>query len=121
VIAEGWNEVTSSLDPTAHAEVVAIRRACEAVGDYKLEGAILYSSCEPCPMCLAAIYWARIDRLVFASTRDEAAAVGFDDALIYAEVPKAPHERLLPTRQMQCAEADAVFAAWAVKADKIPY
>jgi len=72
-------------------------------------------------MCLAAIYWARIDRLVFASTRDEAAAVGFDDALIYAEVPKAPHERLLSTRQMQCAEADAVFAAWAVKADKIPY
>ena len=72
-------------------------------------------------MCLAAIYWARIDRLVFASTRDEAAAVGFDDALIYAEVPKAPHERLLPTRQMQCAEADAVFAAWDVKQDKIPY
>ncbi len=121
VIAEGWNEVTSSLDPTAHAEVVAIRRACEAVGDYKLEGATLYSSCEPCPMCLAAIYWARIDRLVFASTRDEAAAVGFDDALIYAEVPKAPHERLLPTRHMRCAEADTVFAAWDVKQDKIPY
>ncbi|MFZ4532508.1 MAG: nucleoside deaminase, partial [Alsobacter sp.] len=83
VLAEGWNEVTSSNDPTAHAEVTAIRRACAAVGDFSLAGATLYTSCEPCPMCLASAYWARITRIVYANTRDEAAAIGFDDAFIY--------------------------------------
>jgi guanine deaminase len=121
VLAEGWNEVTSTLDPTAHAEVTAIRRACQAVGDFALKGAIIYSSCEPCPMCLAAIYWARLDRLVFANTRDQAGAIGFDDAVIYDEMPKHPLERLLATTHLPLAEADAVFADWARKTDKIAY
>lgn len=121
VIAEGGNEVTSSHDPTAHAEVVAIRRACAAAGDFSLAGATIYASCEPCPMCLAAIYWARLDRLVFANTRQQAAAIGFDDALIYDEVPKDPLARTLPTRRLPTPEAEAAFAAWMRKADKIAY
>ncbi|HEY8578845.1 MAG TPA: nucleoside deaminase [Beijerinckiaceae bacterium] len=121
VIAEGWNEVTSANDPTAHAEVVAIRRACAAAGDFSLAGATIYASCEPCPMCLAAIYWARLDRLVFANTRAQAAAIGFDDALIYDEVPKAPLARSLPTRHLPSPEAEAAFAAWMRKADRVAY
>lgn len=121
VIAEGWNEVTSALDPTAHAEVTAIRRACQAVGDFSLEGATLYSSCEPCPMCLAATYWARIGRLVFANTRDEAAAIGFDDAFLYGEMPKDPLKRALPTQHIALDEAREVFELWRAKPDKIPY
>jgi guanine deaminase len=121
IIAEGWNQVTSSHDPTAHAEVVAIRRACAAVGDFSLHGAVIYSSCEPCPMCLAAIYWARLERLVFANTREQAAAIGFDDAFLYAEVPKSPHERQMPTDRIAMAEAEDVFALWMGKADKITY
>ncbi len=121
VLAEGWNEVTSALDPTAHAEVVAIRRACAAVGSFSLAGATLYSSCEPCPMCLAAAYWARVGRLVYANTRDQAAAAGFDDAFLYDEVPKAPQARTLPTRRLALPEAEAVFQAWVNKADKIAY
>ncbi len=121
IIAEGWNQVTSSHDPTAHAEVVAIRRACAAVGDFALAGATIYSSCEPCPMCLAAIYWARLERLVFANTREQAAAIGFDDAFLYAEVPKPPHQRQMPTDRIAMAEAEAVFALWTNKVDKIAY
>ena len=121
VIAEGSNEVTSSNDPTAHAEVVAIRRACAAVQDFSLAGATIYSSCEPCPMCLSAIYWARLDRLVYANTRDQAAAIGFDDAFLYDEVPKAPLDRRMPTRHLRSAEAEATFHAWAEKTDKISY
>lgn len=121
VIAEGFNQVTSSNDPTAHAEVVAIRRACEALGAFSLEGATIYSSCEPCPMCLSAIYWARLDRLVFANTRDQAAAIGFDDAFLYDEVPKPVPARKLPTIHCPSPEAEAVFHAWADKADKISY
>ena len=121
IIAEGANEVTSSNDPTAHAEVVAIRRACAAVEDFSLAGATIYSSCEPCPMCLSAIYWARLDRLVYANTRDQAAAIGFDDAFLYDEVPKAPLERQMPTRHLPSAEAEATFHAWAEKIDKISY
>jgi tRNA(Arg) A34 adenosine deaminase TadA len=121
IVAEGWNEVTSTLDPTAHAEVTAIRRACLAVGDFSLKGATIYSSCEPCPMCLAAIYWARLDRLVFANTRDQAKVVGFDDALIYEEVPKDPLQRLLPTTHLPMSAASEVFDDWAKKADKIAY
>ena len=89
VVAEGWNQVTSTNDPTAHAEVVAIRRACAALGRFDLRGAVLYTSCEPCPMCLAAAYWARVDAVVFGNARDEAAAIGFDDQWLYDEVPKA--------------------------------
>jgi guanine deaminase len=121
IIAEGWNQVTSSHDPTAHAEVVAIRRACAALGDFSLSGAVIYSSCEPCPMCLAAIYWARLERLVFANTREQAAAIGFDDAFLYAEVPKSPHERRMPTERIAMAEAEDVFALWMGKTDKIAY
>ncbi len=121
IIAEGWNEVTSALDPTAHAEVTAIRRACQAVGTFSLEGATLYSSCEPCPMCLAATYWARIGRLVYANTRDEAASIGFDDAFLYDEMPKDPLKRALPTDHVALDEAREVFELWRNKADKIAY
>jgi pyrimidine deaminase RibD-like protein len=121
IIAEGWNEVTSALDPTAHAEVTAIRRACQAVGHFSLEGATLYSSCEPCPMCLAATYWARIGRLVYANTRDEAASIGFDDAFLYDEMPRDPLKRALPTDHVALDEARAVFEIWRNKADKIAY
>ena len=121
VIAEGWNMVTSSNDPTAHAEVTAIRRACEAVGAFELKGATLFTSCEPCPMCLASAYWARVSRIVYANTRDEAAAIGFDDAFIYDEVPKAPGDRSLPMQHQPRDDAAAAFAAWAAKLDKIRY
>ncbi len=121
VLAEGANEVTSAKDPTAHAEVVAIRRACEAVDDFSLAGATIYASCEPCPMCLASIYWARIGRIVFANTREQAAAIGFDDAFLYAEVPKPISQRAIPTLHEGSAMADAVFAEWMEMEDKIKY
>jgi guanine deaminase len=121
IIAEGWNCVTSGNDPTAHAEVTAIRRACEALGTFSLKGCEIFSSCEPCPMCLAAIYWARLDRITFANSRAEAAAIGFDDALIYGEVSKPIEDRLIPTTKLALPEAEAVFAEWRAKADKTPY
>jgi guanine deaminase len=121
VIAEGWNQVTSAHDPTAHAEVVAIRRACEAIGSHDLHGHVIYSSCEPCPMCLSAIYWARLGRLVFANSRDEAAAIGFDDALIYEEIPKPIHARAIATEHLPMESARSVFDAWREKANKIVY
>ena len=121
ILSEGWNQVTSTNDPTAHAEVVAIRSACRTLDTFSLEGATIYASCEPCPMCLAAIYWARLDRIVFASTRDEAAAAGFDDALLYREVTQPPGKRAIPTVRIDLPEARAVFDAWTRKTDKIPY
>jgi guanine deaminase len=121
IIAEGWNCVTSHNDPTAHAEITAIRRACEALGRFDLKGHVIYSSCEPCPMCLAAIYWARLERLVFANSRDEAAAIGFDDAAIYAEIPKAISERSLPTVHQPSQDAAKVFADWLKKPDRVEY
>ena len=121
VLAEGWNQVSSSIDPSAHAEVTAIRRACQAVGDFALEGATLYTSCEPCPMCLASAYWARVSRIVFANTRQDAAEIGFDDSLIYAESPKPVSERLIPMDHLPSLEARAVVDAWADKPDKIRY
>ena len=121
VLAEGWNRVTSTNDPTAHAEVTAIRRACEAVGDFSLPGATLYTSCEPCPMCLASAYWARVSRIVYANTRQDAAEIGFDDSLIYDEIPKPIPERILPMDHLPSLEAKAVFDAWADKPDKIAY
>lgn len=121
VIAEGWNQVTSTNDPTAHAEVVAIRRACAALGRFDLRGATLYTSCEPCPMCLAAAYWARLDAVVFGNAREEAAAIGFDDQFLYDEVAKPIEARALPIRRLLAAEALEVFAAWAGKPDKVPY
>ena len=121
IIAEGWNRVTSENDPTAHAEVTAIRRACEALQSFSLRGCDIYTSCEPCPMCLAAIYWARLDRVFFANSRDDAARIGFDDALIYAEVSKPVEHRIIPTVKVPLPEAEAVFAEWQAKPDKVPY
>ncbi|MBK9147041.1 MAG: nucleoside deaminase [Flavobacteriales bacterium] len=122
IIGRGNNKVTSSNDPTAHAEVVAIREACQAIGSFQLEGCTLYTSCEPCPMCLGAIYWARPDRIVFAATRADAADAGFDDQLIYDELPLPPEQRRISTlAQVLREEARAVFAAWKSKADKTAY
>ncbi len=121
VIAEGWNEVTSDFDPTAHGEINAIRRGCKALKTFSLEGATIYSSCEPCPMCLGAIYWARLDRLVFANTRYDAAAIGFDDDWIYQEVPKPLVDRILPTLHMPNETATAVFAEWLNLPNKTRY
>jgi guanine deaminase len=121
VVAEGYNRVTSSNDPTAHAEVVAIREACKALGRFSLEGCELYTSCEPCPMCLGAIYWARFDRVYFANTRKDAAAIGFDDDHIYGEFAKPMTTRCLPFVHMPLGEAAQVFKEWMAKSDKIPY
>jgi guanine deaminase len=121
VIARGVNRVTQTNDPTAHAEVVAIREACESLNSYQLTGCELYSSCEPCPMCLAAIYWARPKRVYFAATKDDAAAAGFDDSLIYQELT-VPHERRkIPIEQMSRDEALRAFEAWALLPDKVRY
>ncbi len=121
IVARGWNRVTSANDPTAHAEVVAIRRACTRLRSFSLAGCTLYASCEPCPMCLGAAYWARVDRLVFAAGRLDAAAAGFDDARIYDELPLAPGDRSLPTTQLLREEAIATFDAWLADADRVPY
>ena len=121
VIAEGWNKVTSTNDPTAHAEVSAIRSACAAIKNFSLAGCDIYTSCEPCPMCLAAIYWARLDRIFFANSREDAAEIGFDDALIYEEVAKPIDARLIPTFRVELPEARAVFAEWQAKPDKVEY
>ena len=121
IVARGWNAVTSSLDPTAHAEVVAIRRACRKLDAFHLDGCVLYASCEPCPMCLAAAYWARVERLVYAATRDDAARAGFDDSLIYRELSLAPEARSLHTDHLLRAEAIVVFEEWLAKPDRVPY
>lgn len=121
MVAEGWNQVTSTNDPTAHAEVVAIRRACTALGRFDLSGATLYTSCEPCPMCLASALWARLDRIVYSNTRTDAADIDFDDAPFYDEVKRAPATVLLSMEHQPSAEALAVFHDWAAKTDKIAY
>lgn len=121
IIGRGWNRVTSANDPTAHAEVEAIRNACTALGTFSLEGCELYASCEPCPMCLAATYWARLDALYFAATRNDAADAGFDDALLYEEIPKPWDARTLFTETDLRPEAQSVFDAWKQKTDRTPY
>jgi len=121
VVATGNNRVTSTNDPTAHAEVVAIREACAKLGRFDLRGAVLYTSCEPCPMCLAAAYWARVDRIVYANTREAAAAIGFDDALIYDEIPLEPAQRKLSMTHLPSADASAVFSQWQQKEDRVDY
>ena len=121
VLAEGVNRVTSACDPTAHAEVVAIREACRKVGSHDLSGCVIYTSCEPCPMCLGAILWARLDRLVYANTRQQAAEIGFDDEIFYREVAASPGTRRLRSTHLADAEAQAVFADWARAEDKTPY
>ena len=121
VIAEGWNQVVSANDPTAHAEVVAIRRACAALGRFELRDCAIYTSCEPCPMCLAAIYWARLGRICYAADRSDAAAAGFDDEVLYQEIALPIEERSIPTTRMLSAEAREAFEEWVRKEDKVPY
>lgn len=121
VIAEGWNRVTSTNDPTAHAEVVAIRRATAKVGNFMLERCELFTSCEPCPMCLGASYWAGLGRIVFAASRHDAARGGFSDEFLYEELPKSITERRIPTQQLLATEGWQPFQAWLDKDDRIPY
>ena len=121
IIGRGWNRVTSANDPTAHAEVEAIREACSTLETFSLEGCEIYASCEPCPMCLSAIYWARLDALYFAAARGDAADAGFDDALLYEEVSKTWHTRMLKTEHHLHEEAQAVFSLWKNKPDRIRY
>jgi guanine deaminase len=121
IIAEGVNQVTSCNDPTAHAEVIAIRQACAKMASFELKDCELYSSCEPCPMCLGAIYWARLARLYYANTADDAAKIGFDDSFIYREIQLPHPQRRIPTLQLMREQALAAFRAWAEKPDKIRY
>ena len=121
IVAEGWNRVTSDNDPTAHAEVVAIRAAASSLGSFSLAGCEIYTSCEPCPMCLSAIYWSRIQRIYYANDRTDAARVGFDDDVLYREFTCAPAERRLTLVRVLADEAETVFDEWRQKPDKVPY
>lgn len=121
VIAEGWNRVTSTNDPTAHAEITAIRKACTLLDAYRLDGCTLISTCEPCPMCMGAVYWSRLDRVVYAATRSEAAAAGFDDHHIYEEIEKPPAERQLPMERCREDAAHRPFDTWAHYDDRVEY
>ncbi len=121
VIAEGANQVTASNDPTAHAEVVAIRKACTALESFQLTGCDLYTSCEPCPMCLGAIYWARPDRVFFAASRKEAAAIGFDDEAIYEEIALDFNQRKIPFVHLQPATEKNPMSAWQESSARIEY
>lgn len=121
IIGRGWNRVTSSNDPTAHAEIMAIRGACKKLGTFQLDGCELYTSCEPCPMCLAAIYWARLRKIYYANTRKDAAAIEFDDDFLYSEVALPISQRKILMKQLLHKEALKVFAEWKKKSDKIPY
>ena len=121
IIAEGFNKVTSTNDPTAHGEIVAIRKACKNLNNFNLSGCELYSTCEPCPMCLSAIYWAHIDKVYYANTRDDAKKIDFDDSLIYSELLKDVKKRKIPMIQMMRNEALKAFELWDKKTDKVKY
>jgi guanine deaminase len=121
IVAEGVNRVTATNDPTAHAEIVAIRRACRALKSFELTGCDLYCTCEPCPMCFGAIYWARPARVFYASTAADAASTGFDDAFIYEELKRAASQRKIPMRQILHDEALTIFAAWKHQRKKLSY
>ena len=121
IIGEARNNVVPGRDPTQHAEIVAIRAACAALGTHDLSGAVIYTSCEPCPMCLAAIWWARLGEVVYANDRAGAAATGFDDAAIYEEVARPLAQRRLPLRRLLADEARHAFRLWEEKPDKTPY
>lgn len=121
IIARGTNQVIASRDPTAHAEVVAIRAACQARQDFSLAGCEIYTSCEPCPLCLAAIYWAHLDKIHYAATCDQAAEAGFDDRVIYEEMAKPKNNRTTPMIQGLTTEAVAPFQAWSQSPNRIPY
>lgn len=121
IVGRGSNEVTSSMDPTAHAEVVAIRDACRNLNSFQLDGCELYTSCEPCPMCLGAIYWARPERVYYANTREDAANIDFDDSMIYEELKKDFSERKIPFIQLGREDALKAFKEWQEKGDKTLY
>ena len=121
VIAKAHNQVTTTNDPTAHAEIVAIREACKVLGDFQLTGCELYTSCEPCPMCLGAIYWARLDKVYYANTKSDAADIDFDDKFIYDELDTPIGERKMPMIQMMREDALVAFQEWLEKVDKVEY
>jgi len=121
IVAEGANRVTATNDPTAHAEVIAIRQACSRLGTFELKECELYTSCEPCPMCLGAIYWARLDRIYYGSVAADAAQAGFDDSFIYHEIEKPFGTRKIPMVQMMREQALAGFRAWTERTNKVPY
>jgi guanine deaminase len=121
IIGRGCNEVTLANDPTAHAEVVAIRQACKSLGTFELKGCELYTSCQPCPMCLAAIYWARIDRYYFGCTAADAAAIQFDDSFILNELISPPSSRAIPAVPLLRDEALVAFVTWRANPNRIPY
>ncbi len=121
IIGEGSNKVTFSNDPTAHAEIVAIREACKKLNTFNLSGCDIYASCEPCPMCLSAIYWSHIDNIYYANTRDDAKKINFDDSMIYSEFSKKIEDRKIPIKQMLRDEALKAFEIWDKKKDKIEY
>lgn len=121
IVGRGHNRVPSTHDPTAHAEIVAIRAACAALRTFRLDDCELYASCEPCPMCLAAIYWAHIPRVYYGNSRAEAAAIGFDDDFIYRQISLAPERRTVVMRRLLPAEAQGAFQAWRAKADRVLY
>jgi tRNA(Arg) A34 adenosine deaminase TadA len=121
IVGRGTNRVTADRDPTLHAEVVAIREACGRTGRHDLAGAVLYASSEPCPMCFGAAWWARVDRIVFAAGRDDAAAAGFDDAAIFADVAAPPAERVLLSERLDLPESGVPFAAWEANPARTPY
>lgn len=121
VLATGVNTVTPDCDPTAHAEVNAIRAACKAEGDFKLHGCTVYSSCEPCPMCLSALYWAGVERIFYGNTKDDARAIDFDDSFIYDQIALAPHLRAIPSACIMREQAQQAFRLWSEKEDKVKY
>jgi guanine deaminase len=121
ILAEGTNQVTSTNDPTAHAEILSIRAACATLGVFELHGCEIYTSCEPCPMCLGAIYWARLSRIYFANAAADASSIGFDDSLIYREIPLPLAQRAIPMIQMMREQALAAFHAWQEKPNKVVY
>ena len=121
IVGEGYNQVTSINDPTAHAEVVAIRNACNNLNTFQLDGCEVYTSCEPCPMCLGAIYWARPSKIYYANTREDAARIGFDDSFIYDEIPLDMNSRKIPMIALGRNDANSVFEAWKNMEDKIEY
>ena len=121
VISEGFNTVTLNNDPTSHAEIVAIRKACKGLSNFSLEDCDLYTTCEPCPMCLSAIYWARINKIYYANTRSDAQKIDFSDAMIYEELNKTIKDRKIPMHQMMRDEALKAFDLWDKKVDKVKY
>ena len=121
IISEGFNKVTSTNDPTAHGEIVAIRNTCKILNSFSLKGCDLYTSCEPCPMCMSAIYWARIDKVYYANTRNDAKKINFDDSMIYSEFSKKIEDRKIPIKQILREEALKAFDIWDKKTDKIEY